>query len=118
MSNHNSVQTDIAESILEHAEAITRLDADGMDPPAYDAAVASHVGAMRLVAVPHMDPQPDRELVRKLRTLSGAVPGVHVQLVDGAIQLIVDAASRQHRIKLWNRQKLSKNEEDDDCDGG
>lgn len=118
MSNHHSVHTDIAESILEHAEAITRLDADGMDPIAYDAAVSSHVGAMRLVAVPHMDPQPDRELIRKLRSLSGAIPGVYVQLVDGAIQLIVDAASRQHKIKLWNRQQLQRNEEEDEFDGG
>src|SRR3970040_2969736 len=62
MSTTHNVHTEIAESILEHAEAITRLDADGMDPAAYDAAIASHVGAMRLLAVPHMDPQPDRKL--------------------------------------------------------
>jgi len=117
MSTTHNVHTEIAESILEHAEAITRLDADGMDPAAYDAAVASHVSAMRLLAVPHMDPQPDRKLVRELRSLSGNIPGVHVQLADGSIQLIVDTASRQHKIRLWNRQQFLKNEEEDEFDG-
>ena len=117
MSNIPNVHTEIAEAILEHAEAITRLDADGMGEAAYDTAVASHVSAMRLLAVPHMDPQPDRELVRKLKNFSGNIPGVYVQLEDGSIQLIVDAPSRQHRIKLWNRQQLLKNEEDDEFDG-
>ena len=117
MSNIPNVHAEIAEAILEHAEAITRLDADGMGEAAYDAAVASHVAAMRLLAVPHMDPQPDRKLVRELRSLSGNIPGVYVQLADGSIQLIVDAAGRQHRIKLWNRQQLLKNEEDDDFGG-
>ncbi|HEY5613538.1 MAG TPA: hypothetical protein VIK70_08095 [Lysobacter sp.] len=118
MSTTHNVHTEIAESILEHAEAITRLDADGMGEAAYDDAVASHVSAMRLLAVPHMDPQPDRELVRKLRSLSGNIPGVYVQLADGSIQLIVDTAIRQHKIRLWNRQQFLKNEEEDEFDGG
>lgn len=114
-SNHNA-HTDIAASILEHAEAITRLDADSMDPAAYEAAVAGHVRAMRLMAVPHIDPQPDRELLRNLKDLSASTPGVYVQLADGAIQLIVDAARRQHKFKLWNRRQLEKNEEEDEFD--
>lgn len=51
MSNHQKIHTDIAESIMEHAKALTRLDAAGMEALAYDAAVARHVGAMRLVAI-------------------------------------------------------------------
>ena len=117
MSNNHNVYTEIAESILEHAEAITRLDADGMDDVAYEAAYASHVNAMRLLAVAHMDPLPDRELVRKLKSLSGNMPGVYVQLADGAVELIVDAANKQHRFKLWNRQQLLKNEDDDEFNG-
>ena len=110
-SNHNAY-TDVATAILEHAETITRLDADGMDQTAYEAAVAGHVNAMRLLAVPHMEPQPDRELLRNLKNLSARMPGVYVQLADGTIQLIVDAARRQHKFKLWNRRQLEKNEED------
>lgn len=113
MSNPN-IYTDIAESILEHAAAITRLDANGMGEAAYETAYASHVNAMRLLAVAHVDPQPDRELVRKLKTLSGNMPGVYVQLADGAIQLIIDTASKQHKFNLWTRQQLLKNEEEDD----
>lgn len=116
MSPHD-IHTDIAESILEHAESISRLDGAGLDPVAYAAAYASHVNAIRLLAVPHMDPQPDRELMRRLKQLSGTVPGVQVRLADGAIQLIVDAARNQHRFKLWNREQMRKNEEEDEEDG-
>lgn len=113
MSSHREVCTEIAESILEHAESIGRLDARGMDEDAYEAAYVDHVSAMRLLAVPHMDPQPDLELVRRLKSLAGGVPGVQVQVADGAIQLIIDSAQQQHRVKLWNRRQLAKNEEDD-----
>lgn len=112
MSSHREICSEIAESILEHAESITRLDARGTDAAAYETAYAGHVSAMRLLALPHMDPQPDLELVRRLKSLSRGVPGVQVQLADGAIELIIDGA-RQHRIKLWNRRQLQKNEEDD-----
>lgn len=113
MSSHRDVCTEIAESILEHAEAITRLDARGMDAAAYAAAYAGHVSAMRLLALPHMDPQPDLELVRRLKSLSRNVSGVQAQFADGAVQLIIDAVHRQHRLQLWNRRQFQKNEEDD-----
>ena len=114
MSSNNDVYTELAESILEHAEAIARLDSGRMDEAAYDAAYADHVAAMRSLAVPHMDPQPDFELVRKLRSLSGHFEGVFVHLADGAVQLIIDSASRQHKVKLWNRRQMERNEEDDE----
>jgi hypothetical protein len=116
MSNNDNPQAEIAESILEHAQSIARLDRD-MGAAAYDAAYSTHVRAMRLLAVPHMDPQPDRELVRNLRNLSADFPGVYVQMIDGTIQLIVDTASRQHKVKLWNRRQLLKNEEDEELGG-
>ncbi len=115
MSSSHSIHTEIAESILEHAHSIARLDSH-MGAAAYDSAYANHVRAMRLLAVPHMDPQPDRELVRSLRNLSGGVPGVYVHMLDGSIQLIVDTASRQHKVTLWNRRQMLENEEEDDSD--
>lgn len=114
MSDNNNVYTELAESILEHAEAIARLDAGRMGDAAYEAAYADHVAAMRLLAVPHMDPQPDFELVRKLRSLSGNFEGVFVHMADGAVQLIIDSVGRQHKVKLWNRRQLERNEEDED----
>jgi hypothetical protein len=113
MSSSN-IYTDVAESILDHAASIARLDSRAMGGAAYDTAVAGHVHAMRLLAVEHVDPQPDRELVRKLKALAGDFPGVFVQLSDGAIQLVIDTASRQHKVKLWTRRQLLRNEEDED----
>lgn len=112
MSSNHDALTEIAEAILEHAQSISCLDGN-MGAAAYEAAYSTHVRAMRLLAVPHMDPQPDRELVRSLRNLSASVTGVHVQMADGAIQLVIDTASRQHKVKLWNRRQLLKNEEED-----
>ncbi len=109
-----TIYTDIAEAILEHAAAITRLDARAMGQAAHATAYAGHVDAIRLLAVEYVDPYPDRELVRQLKTLSGNFPGVFVQLADGAIRLVVDTASQQHRFKLWTRQQILKNEEDED----
>ena len=114
MSDNNNVYTELAESILEHAEAIARLDPGRMDEAGYEATYAGHVAAMRSLAVPHMDPQPDFELVRTLRSLSGNFEGVFVHLADGAVQLIIDSANRQHKVRLWNRRQFERNEEDDD----
>lgn len=115
MSSNPTIHTEIAESILEHAHSIARLDSH-MAAAAYESAYANHVRAIRMLAVPHMDPLPDRELVRSLRNLSGGVPGVHLHMHDGSIQLIVDTASRQHKIMLWNRRQLLANEEEHDSD--
>ena len=116
MNPTHNLYTDIAESILEHAASITRLDAEVMGDDAYEATYASHVNAIRLIAVTHVDPHPDRELVRQLKALSANVPGVFVQLSDGAIQLIIDTATMQHKFKLWTQRQIVKNEEDDFMD--
>ncbi len=116
MTQDDSHQAEIAESILEHAQSIARLDFD-MGAAAYNAAYATHVRAMRLLAVPHMDPQPDRGLVRNLRNLSANFQGVYVQMLDGTIQLILDAGTRQHKVNLWNRRQLLKNQEAGELDG-
>ena len=121
MSTPN-VHTEVAESILEHAQAINRLyaarlDAGGSGDGDYASACAGHVNAMRVLAVPYIDPLPDRELVRALRMLVADVPGVFVHLADGAIELIVDNPARQLKVKLWNRVQLLKNEEEDEFEG-
>ena len=115
MSNDDTPQAEIAESILEHAQSIARLDRH-MGAAAYDAAYSTHVRAMRVLAVPHMDPQPDRELIRNLRNRSAHFPGVYLQMIEGTILVIVDTANRQHTVKLWNRREMMKNEEDEEPD--
>ena len=107
------VYTEVAESILEHAAAIVRLDADTLGADEYETAYATRVRSIRLVAMSYVDPQPDRELVRQLRTLSADVPGVFVHLVDGEVELIIDSASSQHAFKLWTRKQMQRNEEDE-----
>ncbi|MDQ3288985.1 MAG: hypothetical protein M3Q42_12150 [Pseudomonadota bacterium] len=115
--NGSNIYQDLAESILEHAEAIARLDADRMDEAAYESTYADHVGSMRSLAVPYVDPQPDFELVRKLKSLSGNFEGVFVHLVDGSLELIIDSASRQRKVKLWNRRQYERGEEEDETSG-
>ncbi|MDQ3269440.1 MAG: hypothetical protein M3Q11_04510 [Pseudomonadota bacterium] len=117
MNDNDSIYQDLAESILEHAEAIARLDGDRMDEGAYDSIYAEHVAAMRSLAVPYVDPTPDFELVRKLRSLSGDFDGVFVHMVDGALELIIDSASRQHKVKLWNRRQYARNDDEDGSSG-
>ncbi|MBA3486334.1 MAG: hypothetical protein H0T88_03930 [Lysobacter sp.] len=115
--DNDNIYTDLAESILEHAESIARLDAGRAEADAYDIMYADHVAAMRSLAVPHMDPQPDFKLVRKLRTLSGNFDGVFVHMVDGAVQLIIDSPTRQHKVKLWNRRQFDRNEDEVESSG-
>lgn len=112
MSNDNDPHAEIADAIVEHAQSISRLDSD-MGARAYQAAYTSHVQAMRLLAVAHMDPQPDRQFVRHLRNVSASADGVFVHMVDGAIELVIDTASKQHKVRLWNRRQLLKGEEED-----
>ncbi len=107
----NETLVEIAEAVLEHAQSITRLDGQ-MGAAAYVAAYSSHVRAMRLLAVAHMDPQPDRQFVRNLRNLSANAVGVFVHMSDGGVELVIDTASRQHKVKLWNRRQLLKGEEE------
>ena len=113
MSSEPSIHTDVVEAILEHAESIGRIGGDTADDRE---ARARHVEALRLLALPHVDPQPDRGFMRELRTRSGGVDGVYVRLVDGAVQLVIDSAAGLQRVKLWTRRQLLENEEDDDGD--
>ncbi len=88
-----------------------------MNGDAYESMYADHVAAMRSLAVPYVDPQPDFELVRKLRSLSGNYEGVFVHMVGGSVELIIDSVNRQHKVKLWNRRQYDRNEEDDGSSG-
>ncbi|TZF91427.1 hypothetical protein [Cognatilysobacter lacus] len=98
--------SDTADAIVEHAEAMTRLDARRLDLRAFDAAIAEHVHAIRVLAVPHVDPHTDRAFFKSLKAATLRVPGVFAHSPDGVVELIVDTARRQVRFVLWNAREL------------
>lgn len=95
-----------AESIVEHAEAMTRLDASRLDRAAFEAAIAERVHAIRLLAVAHVEPRADRAFFRALKAATLAVPGVFVHLPEGVVELLVDTPRGQVRFELWNAAEL------------
>ncbi|MFC0676767.1 hypothetical protein ACFFGH_02720 [Lysobacter korlensis] len=108
MSSDNSY-AETAESILEHAEAITRLDPRGTEPAdAYDEAYRRHVHAMRVLAAPHVDPSLDRVFLKELRTAFAGGSGASVHFEDGIVHVIVDSAHRQHRFDLLSPSQIDR----------
>lgn len=106
--------TDTAESIVEHACAITRLDARTLGEPAYAEAVAGHVHAMRVLATAHVDPMLDRAFFKELKSVSTRADGVFVHFVDGVVNVIVDGRTRQHRFDLLSPSQIERRGEDDE----
>ena len=101
-----SIYAEIAESIVEHAEALTRLDPRRLAASAFDRAVAEHVHAIRVLAVPHVDPLADRAFFKAVKAASLRVPGVFVHIPDGIVEFLVDTARGQVTFELWNAREL------------
>jgi hypothetical protein len=101
-----SAYTETADSIVEHAEAMTRLDARRLDASAFDAAIAEHVHAIRVLAVSHIDPLADRAFFKVLKAATSRVPGVFAHIPEGIIELLVDTTRGQVRFELWNAREL------------
>lgn len=101
--------TETAQAIIEHAQAMTALG--GRPDGASDAEAERHIHAMRVLAVFHVDPLPDRAFLKELRRRCGDAPGVFVHLQDGMIEFIVDGRDRQRRFRLWNAEQLRNGEE-------
>jgi hypothetical protein len=80
-----SAYTETADSILDHAESMTRLDARRLDAAAFDAAIAEHVHAIRVLAVSHIDPLADRAFFKAIKVATSRVPGVFAHIPDGII---------------------------------
>lgn len=104
--------TDTAESIIEHACAITRLDAEALGEAVYAERVAGHVHAMRVLATPHVDPALDRAFFKELKAVSARTDGVFVRFADGVANVIVDNATgtrlRQHRFDLLSPAQVER----------
>lgn len=110
--------TDTAESIVEHACAITRLDAHALGEAAYAERVAGHVHAMRVLATAHVDPTLDRAFFKALQAVSARADGVFVRFADGVVNVIVDNTGgqrpRQHRFDLLSPAQIERRGDEDD----
>lgn len=109
-----------AQSVIEQAHAIARLDPATGGAGAYAAAVAQHVRAARVLAAPHVDPSLDRAFHRALQSAAAAVEGVYVHFSEGVAQLIVDprsAAARQHRFDLLSPAQIERQGDDPYAEG-
>lgn len=102
--------TDTAESIVEHACAIARLDASELGEAACAGAVADHVHAMRVLATAHVDPVLDRAFFKELKAVSSRADGVFVHFADGVAGVIVDSATGggQHRFDLLSPAQIER----------
>lgn len=100
--------TDTADSIVEHAHAITRLDIEALGEAGADAALARHLQAMRVLAAAHVDPTPDRGFFKALKAATARTTGVFVHLDDGVIGFIVDHPQQQLRFELLSPRQLQR----------
>lgn len=108
MSSHASAYTEIAEAIVDHAVALTRLDVRTLGAAAYRNAVSDHIHSMRVLATPHVDPTPDRAFLKQLRATSAGVADVFVHFDDGVIAVIVDHRDGQHRFDLLSPAQVER----------
>lgn len=108
MSSHARDYAETAESIIEHAQAMTALDASTLGEAAYTDTIDRHVHAMRVLAAPHVDPSLDRAFYKQLKAASAGSSGVFVHFDDGVIGVIVDTASRQHRFELLSPPQVER----------
>lgn len=101
-----SAYSEIADAIVDHAESMTRLDARRLDAEVFEAAVAEHVHAIRVLAVSHIDPLADRAFFKAVKAATARAPGVFAHIPDGIIELLVDTARGQRRFALLNAREL------------
>lgn len=105
----SNVYAETAESILEHAQAIMRLDPrETGRAEAFDDAYRRHVHAMRVLAAPHVDPSLDRVFYKELRAAFAGTSGASVHFEDGIIHVIVDSACQQHRFDLLSPSQIER----------
>lgn len=102
---------EVADSIIEHAEAMTRLDRGDIGPRAYGVAVDTLIHTIRVLAVPHIGRSIDRAFYKAIKAASMPAPGVSVELQDGVVTFRIDTRTRQHAFELLNAQQLRESRE-------
>lgn len=94
-----SLHDDVADSIVEHAVSLSRLDPH-MPARAWSDSVAAHVRTIRLLAAAAMPGGVDRPFYRALKAASGRVEGVFVHTPGGRVEMLVDTRRGQQRFDL------------------
>ena len=94
-----SAHDDVADSIVEHAVSLSRLDPH-MPARAWADAVAAHVRTIRLLACAAMPGVVDRPFYRALKAATGRVEGVFVHTPGGRVEMLVDTRRGQQRFDL------------------
>lgn len=100
-----SAHEDTAESIVEHAAALARLDPH-LPARAWTSAVQAHVRTIRLLAAPYVDGAVDRPFYKALKAASLSAEGVFVHTPGGRVELLVDTRRGQQRFELLGPREL------------
>lgn len=96
---------DTADSIVEHAHSLARLDPH-LAARAWNEAVAAHVRGIRLLAAPHMGASIDRPFYKALKAASLQAEGVFVHTPGGRVEFLVETRRGQQRFDLLTPQQL------------
>lgn len=101
-----SAFTEVAESIIEHAVALTRLDRRVQPARSWQATFDEHVDAIRLLAAPHLAAGVDRSFLKALQRAAQQVEGVFVHRPDDDVEVMVDTRAGPLRFTLWSPARL------------
>ncbi|GAB2510567.1 hypothetical protein [Lysobacter humi (ex Lee et al. 2017)] len=101
-----SAFNEVAESIVEHAVALTRLDRREQPARRWQAMFDEHVHAIRLLAAPHLAAGVDRSFLKALQRTAQRADGVFVHLPGDEVELLVDTRAGQLRFTLWSPARL------------
>lgn len=96
---------DLADSIIEHAEAMARLDPH-LSARAWNEALAGHVRAIRVLAAAWVGAGVDRPFYKALKAASLRAEGVFVHTPGGRVEFLVDTRRGQHRFDLLSTREL------------
>ena len=100
-----SAHDDVADSIVEHAASLARLDPH-MPARAWADAVATHIRTIRLLAAAYVGPSVDRPFYKALKAATLQAEGVFVHMPGGRVEFLVDTRRGQQRFELLSTQEL------------
>lgn len=101
MSTHD----DVADSIVEHAAALARLDPH-LPARAWTEAVATHIRTIRVLAAAFIGASIDRPFYKALKAATLQVDGVFVHTPAGRVEFLVDTKRGQQRFDLLSVHEL------------
>jgi len=106
--------TEVAEAVIDHAVAMTRLNPRTLGADGFAAAAADHVRSMRVLAAAQVDPMPDRRFVRALNAVVARTDDVLVRFEENVLHVFVDNPHREQRFELISLAQLDRRGESAD----